>query len=271
MTKQATFSNPFADVDISEVTIPGVESHNKVAVRVKDDAGDYHVAGILSKDYNLIKNSYAHETALDIFSRSPYKFTELFPDGHTDPHGKGSMYFDGKRYLHYFKSIDPIVEKNDLRLHLGALLKNSYDGGGKWAFEIYALNPFCTNQYHQRNALGFFEVRHTTNGTTHIDMEDTIRNLERGAQNIIAIAPRIIAMQDEPLQVEHITQAAKNKVVPASSWGSILSGIEGASVFALYQALTAYASHECNGLSSLNYGQLIGNHFLPITKQESQE
>lgn len=257
------FSDPFADVDIAPVTIPGVAEHDKISVRVKDDSGEYQLAGILSSGYNLIKNSIAHETALDIFSRLPYKFEELL-GGKADPHGRTARYFDGKRYIHYFSSVEPIVEAEDLKLHLGACLRNSYDGSGKYVFEIYGLNPFCTNQYHQRNLFGFFEVRHTTNGSTHFDFEDAVRNLQVGASNLIAAAPRILEMKNKPLAIEDLRQAAKSELIPKSMWGDALAGIETATYFGLFQSLTALASHDLSGLSSLSYGQLIGDYFLPV-------
>ena len=257
------FSDPFAEVEITPVEIPGVAEHNNIAVRVKDDAGEWQKAGILSKGYNLVKNSLCYETALDIFSRSPFKFEELL-GGKPDPHGKTARYFDGKRYLHYFASVDPIIETGDLKLHLGARLGNSYDGSGKYVFEIYGLNPFCTNQYLQRNLFGCFEVRHTVNGSFHFDMDDAIKNLSVGAQNVIAAAPRIVEMKNKPLEIEDVRNAAKNDIIPKSMWGEALAGIEVATYFGLYQSLTSLASHKLSGLSSLSYGQLIGEYFLPV-------
>ena len=116
---KVVFSDPFAEVDIAAVEIPGVAEHDKISVRAKDDSGEYQLAGILSSGYNLIKNSLAHETALDIFSRSGYKFEKLL-GGKADPHGRTARYFDGKRYIHYFASTEPIVRDGDLTLHLGA-------------------------------------------------------------------------------------------------------------------------------------------------------
>jgi hypothetical protein len=259
------FSDPFAEVEITPIEIPGVAVHDNIAVRVKDDAGNWQKSGILSKGYNLIKNSLANETALDVFSRSPFKFVELLK-GEKDPHGMTARFFDGKRYLHYYQSVDPVVRDGDLNLHIGALVRNSYDGSGKFAFEIYALNPFCTNQYHARNLFGFFEVRHTVNGSIHFDLDDAVANLARGAENIIAAAPRIVAMKNKPLEIEEIKSAVKAEIVPKSYWGEVIAGLEQATVFGLYQSLTFLASHKMPGLSRVSYGNLIGEHFLPVEK-----
>ena len=251
---KSNFTNPFADVDIQPVTVAGQEV-NKIAVRVKDDSGEYQTQGFLSKDYNLLKNSRIKEIGEDIFSRSPYKWNNL------KTNWNGKTYTD---FYHTEEVIETIENGGKVDLQLGCMLRNAYDGSGAYGMEFYILNPFCTNQYYARNQMGYFAFRHI--GDNEINLQDAVDNISVGAQNLISLAPIIKELKSVPLKIEDITSAKKNTAIPTSKWGDVLDSlaVEEATRFGLFQALTFVSSHKLSGISSISVGNSITDHMLSL-------
>jgi hypothetical protein len=261
-TSKPKFSNPFADVEVQPIHVAGEQVPSRVAVRVRDDNGAYAVASIMGKDYNLVPNQRVRDTVDNILSRT-----------HATYGGFENLktYFDGKRYADYFVSKNPIAEvsggsgRQDLKL--GVLAWNAYDGSRKIGFEIFALNPFCLNQYHERNRLGYFALRHDHEDANQFDVGDGIEQVERGVQNLIDFAPLIERVRKTPITPEIILQA-KHTIVsfPQTKWGDVLDALyadpDKANAFGLYQALTSVASHRLAGLSSIDVGSEITEAFV---------
>ena len=261
--KKVTYTNPFADVDMTPINVGGREVSSKIAVRVKDDSGEYQVMGILSKDYQLLSNRKVRDYAEDIMSRTGQEY-----GGYRNL----KTLFDGKRYVDFFASNNPIVSiqnGKELPLHLGLACWNSYDGTRASGFECFALNPFCTNQYHSRTRFGFFAWRHTGADNRQLDVDDALSSLAIGAQNVTAIAPAIKLLKAAPITAEAITTAHAKTEMPTSKWGEVLAQLakEEASLFGLYQALTFVASHSLNGLTAISIGSTITDHLLPMQEQ----
>jgi len=261
------FSNPFADVDIQPISVAGETVPTRVAVRVKDDASNYALAGIVGKDYQLLPNRKVRDITEDIMARSP-KELGGFKNIKT--------LFDGKRYVDYFASNNPIASMNGnitdrTSLMLGLMAWNAYDGTRKTGFEIFALNPWCTNQYHSRNRFGFFAFRHTPGEANAIDVDDALQNISIAAQNVIRVAPLIGELRKAPLELPYIWQAKGEVKIPTSRWGDVLdrlgeeAGSHEGSVnrYDLFQALTYITSHKLSGLSSIDSGSSVTDFFLP--------
>lgn len=250
---KSSFSNPFAPVDTQPVHVAGQEV-SKIAVRVQDDNGEHQVSGILGRDYNLISNQLAYDTASDVFTRSDLNWQTL-----VDYRGKERIHFDGKRYIHHFITGEPIEQVCGQPCHLGALLYNSYDGSSRFGFELFLCNMHCTNQYISRNKFGFFAIRHTSNGQIHFDINDATAELADGAQRAIAVAPRISQLSEIPLTLEHLTAARQKTAIPASKWGDVLDQLakEDGTAYGLFQALTFTATHKLSGLSAISTGASI--------------
>lgn len=254
----SAFTDPFAAVELQPIKVAGQAVHSRIAVRVRDDAGDMQVQAILGKDYPLLPNRKVRDLTEDILSRTPKElggFRNL------------KTLWNGKHYVDYFSSnneITTIKNGSVVSLHLGLMAWNSYDGTRKVGFEVFALNPFCTNQYHSRNRFGFFAWRHTPGATLDIDMDDALENITRGASNLIAIAPAIGRLHTEPLKIEHLVAAKAETELPKSYWGDVLDQLkdEELSRFGLFQALTNVASHKMTGLPAINVGTSITEHFL---------
>jgi hypothetical protein len=255
----STFGNPFADVDIQPVAVAGETVPTRVAVRVRDDHGDFQVQGILGRDYQLLPNRKVRDVAEDIMSRSP-----------ADLGGFRNLktLWDGKRYVDYFASNHPIATVNgrhkELSLSLGLMVWNSYDGTRKVGFEVFALNPFCTNQYHSRNRFGFFAWRHDPGESGRIDVDEAVQNIGVGVGNIIRVAPAIQDLKDRPLTTPMLLEAKARTELPQSRWGDVLDALAGedGTAFGLFQALTNVASHKLAGLSAVATGTSITEHFL---------
>jgi hypothetical protein len=255
---KSIFSDPFAPVEIHPITVAGEPVPTRVAVRVKGDDGAFHVQGILGRDYQLLPNRKVRDIAEDIMSRTPSQY------GGFD---NLKTLWDGKHYVDYFASSNAIAEISngwDLRLKLGLMAWNSYDGTRKVGFEIFALNPYCTNQYHSRNRFGFFAWRHDPDEAGRIDADEALDGIAIGARNVIAIAPRIHELCKQPLSTRLLLDAKKHLALPQTKWGDVLDqlGHEEENAFGLFQALTSVATHRLAGLSSIALGTAITEHFL---------
>jgi len=248
-----SFTNPFADVDMQPVQVAG-QDVAKIAVRVKDDAGEYTVAGILGKDYQVYKNSMARDVASDIMTRSNKEWTNL------------KTLWDGKKYVDYFYTKDPITSiKNGMTypLHLGMMLRNSYDGSSKFGFEFFIMNMICANQYVSRKQLGYFAVRHT--GENQIDVNDALQNLSIGTTRMIELAPRIENFISKPLAIADLVSAQAADIIPGSQWGAAIETLgkeaDAGTVFGLFQAMTWVTSHKLSGMNSISQGDGVTEYF----------
>ena len=220
---------------------------------VNDDNGEPKLSGILSKDYNLIKNSAAKDIGDNIKSRSDYLWEEL------------KCFWDGKKYAHYYISTEPVTEIENggtHPIHLGIMLRNSYDGSSCFGLEIFACNMQCANQYISRNRFGFFAIKHTDNEA--INIEDAVTNIGIGAQRLIEVAPKIGELRHKALSVDDIRSAKKNTSIPNSRWGDVIDklGDGESNKFGLFQAMTNVASHKMTGFNSITVGNTITEHFL---------
>jgi len=254
----AKFSDPFAEVVQEPVEVGGDEVA-KVGVRVKDDDGDWRLAGIQHAGWQLIKNSIAKDVGDNIMSRSPYEWKEL------------KVLWDGKRYAHYFITEAPITQvvvggqDSDIhQLHLGMMMRNAYDGSGKFGMEMFACDYACTNQFVSRKRFGYFAIYHNDADSWQID--DAIENISTGADNLIRVAPRIQELSNIELNSGHIVNAYQNTKIPHSKWGNVIARLatEQATLFGLYSALTFIASHELKGFNAITVGDTISEHMLNV-------
>lgn len=258
------FSNPYAEV-VQEPVEVGGDRVSKVGIRVKDDDGNFQLAGIQHADWQLIKNSIAKDVGDNIMSRSPYEWENV------------KCLWDGKKYANYFITresiarvdtglVQPQGAPNDgvaIRgLHLGMMMRNAYDGSGKFGMEMFACDYSCTNQFISRKRFGYFAIYHNEKDTWKID--DALDNITIGAENLIAIAPRIQELANTPLESGHIIEAYRNTKIPHSKWGDVLArlAIEQATVFGLYSALTYIASHHLKGFNAISVGDSITEHII---------
>lgn len=253
------FSDPYAEVRESVVSVAGQEVNSKIAIEVQDDDGEWKLAGIRGKDYNLIKNDVARDIGSDIMSRSDYEWKEL------------KRIWDGKRYVHYYITEDQITTINTRHpehptrdIRLGMMMRNTYDGKGKFGLELFALDYECTNQFISRNAFGYFAIYHGERQEFLID--DALINVSKGAQNVLAIAPRLEELSTTPLTSQHLVKAAQNTRMPISKWGDVIMrlALEESSMFGLYSAMTYIASNKMIGFNAIQVGNTITDHFLDI-------
>jgi hypothetical protein len=247
------FTNPFSDVQIDQVQVAGESIASKIAVRVKADDGTWSITpAILSSDYKLINNAVARDVSSDIMSRSGHEWQEL------------KTMWDGKKYVAFHITKTPLaqLEGNSHPIHMGLMVRNSYDGSGVFGLELYACNMHCTNQYHDRNRFGYFAIRHDS--AKEFDVQDALQNLSVGAQNVIAVGPHLAKMRALPLEMKHLLDAKKNVKLPVSYWGDVLDrlALEESTMFGLYQAFTWIASHDMTGINSISVGESISQHLL---------
>ena len=250
------FSNPFAEVKQEPVEVGG-DKVSKIGVRVQDDEGNWQLAGIQSAGWSLIKNSIAKDVGDNIMSRSPYDWEEL------------KILWDGKKYAHYFITKQTVAEinaggseENVRDIRLGMMMRNAYDGSGKFGMEMFACDYECTNQFVSRKRFGYFAIYHSEQDSWKID--DALQNLQIGAENLIAIAPRIQQLAETPLETQHLISAYKNTKIPQSKWGEVIErlSIEQATLFGLYSALTYITSHQLKGFNAITVGDTITEHML---------
>lgn len=245
------FTNPFADVETSPVTVAGEEIASKVAVRVKADDGAWsRTPAIMSADYRLLHNNIARDVGADIMSRSGMAWRNL------------KTMWDGRRFTDFFISENRVVElENGHKVAIGLMLRNSYDGSCVFGLELFMCNMVCTNQYHDRNRFGFYAIRHDS--ARKFDVQDALENLASGVERSIAFAPSINALQKKPLTTTAIIEAHKAETIPESMWGKAIGQLanEPGTMFGLLQALTFVVSHEMRGFNSITVGENVMHHF----------
>lgn len=244
-----TSTNPFAKVEIENIVIDGKEQKTR-SVLVTDDTGNRNMVAAVSPSYNLIHNELLRQAADDVMSRSDRNFSHL------------KTYWDGKRYLEYFRSDDPIADGG---LHLGIMFRNSYDGSSLAMLGIYMLNKGCLNQYHSGSLFGNFEMRHM--GSSSFDtvtVEDALRNLQAGAENCIRMAPRIESMKHEVIDVEAVCKAKQKNLLPAAKWPDVLDCLnaEAKTQYGLFQSMTNVATHKLSDWHGHKYREAVTEHFL---------
>ena len=181
-----TFGNPFADVQIDKIEIAGETINSKMAVRVKSDDGSWsNTPAILSSDYKLINNAVARDVSSDIMSRSGHDWKEL------------KTVWDGRKYVSFHITTNPLAQIDgpgaSHPLHMGLMVRNSYDGSGVFGLEVYACNLHCTNQYIDRNRFGYFAIRHDS--ANDFNVQDALQNVSQGIQNVIAVGPHLARMR----------------------------------------------------------------------------
>ena len=237
----SNFSNPFVSVAMEEVKVGGQEVP-KIGVMIKDDEGEKRCVGILSKDYNLIKNQVAHDTAHDVMTRSKYKWKEL------------KTLWNGKLYIAHYITEQPINKQKNLPLHAGIMVRNSYDGMGCFGFEMFACNMACTNQYISRNRFGYFAIRHV--GKNQFDIDDALENVQKGAEKLLEVAPVIEHLRKLPITIPSIIAAKSNTNIPQSKWGEVIDqlGKEEDNQFGLFQAMTFVTTHILTGYTAITIG-----------------
>lgn len=254
------FSDPFAEVREAPVTVAGTEVA-KTAIQVQDDDGEWKLSGIMSKDYHLIKNDVARDVGSDIMSRSDMRWKNM-----------NKTIWDGKRFVQYFMTEDQIAEVpssgDPHKLHLGMMMRNTYDGKGKFGLELFGLDFACTNQFVSRNSFGYFAIYHGE--TQEFQIDDAIMNVAKGAQNLIEIAPRFAVLSSTELTTDHIVKAAQRTRMPISKWGDVITrlAVEEATMFGLYSAMTYITSHKMVGFNAIQVGNTITDHFLDTVPPE---
>ncbi len=254
MKVEITTTNPFADVTLEKVMVAGQEV-NKRSVMIKDDLDEYRPISVVGPEYNLVPNSVCRDVMDDVMSRSEYGWREL------------KTFWDGKRFIQMHITRDAITSVRngqEYPLHVGLMVRNSYDGSSAFAFEMYACNMVCSNQYINRNRFGFFAMRHTPGESGKWDVNDALQNVGVGADNLLRMAPQIQQMMGEPLTADHIINARQSIKLPDSYWSNTLDRLdeEPRTRFGLFQALTGTASHDVKGVRSLRVGDSVGTYFL---------
>ncbi len=257
------FTNPYAPVQMEPVAVAGEEIASKLALRVQADDGSWSkTPEILSSGYQLITNEMARDAADDIISRSEMGWTTL------------KTHWDGRRFYNMYITADKIAQldgegREVNPIHLGMMIRNSYDGSGMFALEMFACNMVCSNQYHARNRFGYFAIRHTASseaGQLSFDIDDAVKNVGQGFENVIAIAPKLSEMRSTELSSDAILNAYNNTNIPKSKWNNVLEALskepDRGTLFGLYQALTFVATHEVGGRNSIKVSESIGEYFL---------
>ena len=250
--KRMTFSDPYAEVKLQKPMVGEKEMPNQ-AVMVKSDQGEFEPVASVGPGYNLVPNQLCRDLADDIVSRSDYSFEPL------------KTLWDGKRFVQMMISNESFTTIHQNELKVGLMFRNTYDASGALAFEMFMCNQICSNQYHNRNRFGFFALRHTPDGVGQWDIQDAVDQIGAGVGKLIEAAPRIKEMMDEPLTIDHLTEAHRrlDKLAP-SLWGNILGRLAGEKKtrFGLFQAMTGAASHDVKGFNTLTVGNRIGEYFL---------
>jgi hypothetical protein len=253
MSALQVYTNPFAKVQVEPVTVSGDEIASKIAIRVQSDDGTWSKQpSILSAGYQLITNEEAKDAGDDIMSRSQMPWEEI------------KTHWDGRRYIGYHITKSAITSINrggtseNHPIHLGMMVRNSYDGSSLFSIEMFIANMVCLNQYVDRNRFGYFAIRHVGDAW---DVEDALGQIAIGAERAIAVVPKISALRSTPLQIEHIIKAHEQTNIPNTSWGDVLTQLskepDQGTVYGLFQALTFVSTHELKGLSTIRSGQSV--------------
>lgn len=249
-------TDPFAEVKTIIPSIEGRASLSKQCIMVKDDKGVFQEAGWVSPDYNLIPNERAHGILDDICTRSKFGFHQMRPD-----------FFDGKRYVAYRMSDEPLFEiKNGLSRtgKVGIACLNSYDGSTALRIQMFVAFLECLNQNHYGNRFGNFSIKHIINGDGEGDVNfgDALEQIQLGANRLMNAAPLFQRLTSVDLDMDLLRAAKAATDLGDSHWGAVIDHIETDSAWGLQNAMTNVASHKLKGIRSIQVGNSIGEAFL---------
>ena len=258
------FTNPYADVQVSPIMVQGETMSNKLAVQVRADDDTWSAKpSVVSTGYSVITNSEARDCGHDIMTRSPYTWRGL------------KTHWDGKRYIGYHLTNEKIAQIDTdgepHPIHLGLMIRNSYDGSSIFGIQLFVANMVCLNQYQDRNRFGYFAIRHTERNW---DFSDALSQIGHGAQRAIEIAPRIQALQNTPLTMGLLQGAHRAIEMPKTKWGEVLTALDAdvnrghsGTAYGLFQALTFVSTHQLDGMSTLRVGESVMQWALPSAKR----
>ena len=259
--KAIVTTDPYTDVALWNLSADGGTDGQALkdrAVMVKDDEGNWNRAKLVSEEYQLVHNGLVRDVVDDVCTRSGDQFGYAWEEMKTIWNGKSSARF--------MKSVDPVVEISNGHkhpLHIGFMARNSYDLTSSFSLEFFAVNGYCTNEFHARNLFGFYTMRHI-NGNGGWDVTDACMNVGESAQRLIEVAPRIKQLSEQPMTIDVLTEAKKNVNIPDSYWGKVIDRLAGEdnNKFGLFQALTAVTTHDMKGFGALRSGDSVGEYFL---------
>ena len=249
-------NNPMTEVALESSLVDGREQKFR-QVLVTDDAGMRHQVASVTQNYSLITNQVIHDAAVDVMSRSDREFEWL------------KTFWDGKRFIEYHRTTQPIVDGG---LHMGVMFKNSYDGSSLAMLSIFILNAGCLNMYHSGSLFGSFEMRHSgDNSFDNRSIDDSLRNLQTGAESCIRIAPRIEELKRESIDVDDVVKAKQRKLLPDARWPDVIDALatEDRTQFGLFQSLTNVATHKLSDWHGHKHREACTEYFL--TRAEGEE
>ena len=118
----------------------------------KDNVPYWDEVGTVGKDYLLVPNSEVNELSLNLTDNSRYVWD------------KGTLFFDGRRYLQTFttKGLTKEVKAGD-DIGLGLAFQNSYDGSTSFSVTFFGMRLVCKNGMISKQNLQSFRFRHDKN------------------------------------------------------------------------------------------------------------
>ena len=118
----------------------------------KDNVPYWDEVGTVGKDYLLVPNSEVNELSLNLTDNSRYVWD------------KGTLFFDGRRYLQTFttKGLTKEVKAGD-DIGVGLAFQNSYDGSTSFSVTFFGMRLVCKNGMISKQNLQSFRFRHDKN------------------------------------------------------------------------------------------------------------
>ena len=261
-------SDPFRPVRVQELDSHGSRLSHRMAVAYWDeehttDDGIYtpeewKPITVTSSNYQLIPNREALDVVEQVLSQTGIAFT------------RKAALWNGVRVVAHWISVEKSgdiigADSGPHPVHIGVRLTNSYDGSSQMVLEVFGVNFTCMNQFVASNVVESFKLRHT-GGSDGLSVGEALNQLGDSFNRVVAMMTSMSVLTRIPLHVEDLVAAQSAITLPRIYWSDVLEGLGNRdnwtqgypTMYTLFQSLTAVATHQVPGFSSIEASERVG-------------
>lgn len=275
-------TEPFGDIEKNEartargsLTGYGIEIYDPDAEQKGPTDDPYRFVGKVSKDYLLVPNEEAVETAHDIIAASGLA------------HRPRKIFFDGKRFV--YNTVFPELSAEGPRgdeMTIGLQVRNSYNGSMRFQASLYAERLVCANGMVSQKHFASHQFTHTkqNSGWTE-EMEDaldvlgqaqpTLENFIEATQqleqvNITENELMVLRNQDRGLGTLPVSRFGEvfDQLIEDTPSDAGVSG-HGMSGYDVLNAATNVLWHRDKSVTDLDYNEAVVNQLLDYAQEHT--
>jgi len=253
----ARVTNPFAQIEKLPLFTTSQLQASRYAI-VLDPAGANVEAGIVSKDYNLVENSFVVEAAKRVLDRAGFNASIT------------KQIWDGRHFLRRYTIDDPslIIDADpgvgDL-IAASLDVRNSYDGTAKFGILFNLTRLACLNGMRVDHLLGGFTFKHNASNEEEFEreVEAAVAKLMGLAPHLRTLAPRFQRLNTITMGRADFLRAADKLKISDNVAMDVLRATEGDSAWSLLNGFTSVYT-EMGTFPSEEANRKAIDHFLAM-------